>query len=196
MGHAVSGLENVTLLFSARARQLKPVSKLTLGELLLANRFPPSLFQAYEVPGDGTLKSVPMSLALDEFPEGRKIVLQCIRNTDIDALRPGDVEVVEHGQDPVTAMYDFQWADEGKNPTHQVHLVDDAAMHDIVFGKVSRLPGSYERPGSAGCRHLRWGRQQYARAGCPPLRHLARTRCHEGHVLHARHAPDMAGVSR
>ncbi|OEV03770.1 hypothetical protein AN219_38035 [Streptomyces nanshensis] len=133
----MNSLENVTLLFSAGARQLKPVSRLTLGELLLANRFPPSLFQAYEVPGDGTLKPVPMSLALDEVAEGRKIVLQCIRNTDIDALRPGDVQVVEHAQDPVTAMYDFQWADDAKNPTHRVHLVDDAAMRDIVFGKVS-----------------------------------------------------------
>lgn len=133
----MNNLEHVTLLFSAGARALKPVNELTLGELLLANRFPPSLFQAYEVPGDGTLQPVPMTVALNEVPEGRKIVLQCIRNTDIDALRPGDMEVVEHAQSPVTAMYDFQWADEAKNPTHRVHLVDDSAMRDIVFGKVS-----------------------------------------------------------
>lgn len=133
----MTNLENVTLLFSAGARELKPVNELTLGELLLANRFPPSLFQAYEVPGDGTLKPAPMSLALNEVPAGRKIVLQCIRNTDIDALRPTDVNVVQHAEAAVTAMYDFQWADSAKNPTHRVHLVDDSAMRDIVFGKIA-----------------------------------------------------------
>lgn len=137
MEYTVNSWENVTLLFSAGARQLKPVDKLTLGELLLANRLPPTLFQAYEVPGDGTLKAVPMSLALDEIPEGRKVILQCIRNTDIDALRPTEIETVHHSQEPVAAMFDFQYADESKNPTHRVHLIDAAGIQDIVFGKIS-----------------------------------------------------------
>ncbi|MEU8569286.1 hypothetical protein AB0C51_13155 [Streptomyces pathocidini] len=129
--------DNVTLLFSAGARRLKPTEKLTLGELLLANHFPPSLFQAYEVPGDGTLKAVPMSLALGDISEGCNVILQCIRNTDIDALRPTEMESVHHGQEPVAAMYDFQWADEAKNPTHRVHLIDAEGMRDIVFRKIS-----------------------------------------------------------
>ncbi|MEU5840064.1 hypothetical protein ABZ820_41355 [Streptomyces diacarni] len=129
--------ENVTLLFSAGARHLKSMNKLTLGELLLANRFPPSLFQAYEVPGDGTLKAVPMSLALDDIPENRKVILQCIRNTDIDALLPNELEAVYHAEEPVAAMFDFQWADENKNPTHRVHLIDAAGVQEIVFGKIS-----------------------------------------------------------
>ncbi|MFC5253422.1 hypothetical protein [Streptomyces nigrescens] len=137
MEYAVNSWGNVTLLFSAGVRQPKPMDKLTLGELLLANRFPPSLFQAYEAPGDGTLKAVPMSLALSEIPEGRNVILQCIRNTDIDALRPNEMETVHHSQDPVAAMFDFQWADEAKSPTHRVHLVDAEGMRDIIFGKIA-----------------------------------------------------------
>ncbi|MEJ4426735.1 hypothetical protein SJ816_13460 [Enterococcus faecium] len=108
--------ENVTLLFSVGARQLKPSSKLTLAELLLANRLPPSLFQAYEVPGDGTLEPVPISLPLEEIPNGRNVILQCVRNTDIDALRPDKMEVVKHAPEPVAAIFDFQWADERRTP--------------------------------------------------------------------------------
>ncbi|MFB7630432.1 hypothetical protein ACFC0M_05710 [Streptomyces sp. NPDC056149] len=137
MEYAVDSWGNVTLLFSAGVRQPKPMGRLTLGELLLANRFPPSLFQAYEAPGDGSLKAVPISLALDEIPEGHKIILQCIRNTDIDALRPDKIETEWHSHDPVAAMFDFQWADDSKNPTHRVHLVDAEGIRDIVFGKIS-----------------------------------------------------------
>jgi hypothetical protein len=142
----VSSWDKVTLLFSAGARPLKPADKLTLGELLLANRFPPSLFQAYEVPGDGSLKPVPISLALDEIPEDRKIILQCMRNTDIDALRPTDVETVQHSQEPVTAMFDFQYADDSKNPTHRVHLVGEGGMRDVVFGKISDFLTHHQVP--------------------------------------------------
>lgn len=142
----MSRWENVTLLFSAGARPLKPANRLTLAELLLANRLPPSMFQAYAVPGDGTLKPVPVSLALDDVPEGKKIILQCMRNTDIDTLRPADFELVHHSNNPVTAIFDFEYASGRRSPTHQVHLIDDSGMREIVFGKVSDFLARYDIP--------------------------------------------------
>lgn len=118
---------------------MKDARDLTLGELLLANRFPPSLFQAYEVPGDGSLNPVPMSRSLGDFPEGRKVVLQCVRNTDIDALQPAEVEPVWHAETPVTEIYDFQYAEDSKEPRHRVHLMDAATMREVIFGKISEF---------------------------------------------------------
>jgi len=142
----VSNWENITILFSTGPRSPKPPSGLTLGDLLLANRFPPSPFQAYEVPGDGRLKPVPMSLALSEIPEGHKVILQCVRNTDIDSLDPSNLEKIPHTQDPVAAMYEFQYVNKTRAPDHRIHLVDDACLRDIVFGKISDFLTRYEVP--------------------------------------------------
>ncbi|QBI53983.1 asparagine synthase-related protein [Streptomonospora litoralis] len=138
--------DRVTLLFSAGARPLKSAQELTLAELLLANRLPPSLFQAYEVPGDGSLKPIPMTLTLGQVPENRTVLLQCMRNTDIDGLRPAEIETVRHADEPTTALLDFDYADRNKNPQHRAHLVDDAAMREIVFGKIADFLADNEIP--------------------------------------------------
>ncbi|MDT0304326.1 hypothetical protein [Streptomonospora wellingtoniae] len=136
----------VTLLFSAGARPLKPAPELTLAELLLANRLPPSLFQAYEVPGDGSLKPIPMTLTPGQVPQHHTVLLQCMRNTDIDALRPAEIETVRHADEPTTALLDFHYADDGKSPQHRAHLVDDTAMREIVFTKIADFLARHEIP--------------------------------------------------
>ncbi|WP_245691076.1 hypothetical protein [Sinosporangium album] len=119
---------------------------MTIADLLLANRFPPSLFQAYEVPGDGTLKPIPISLTVDQLAPGCNVVVQCMRNTDIEALRPTEIETVRHSAYPVAALADFQYAHESKAPTHRLHLVDDAAMREIVFTKISDFLAAHRAP--------------------------------------------------
>lgn len=143
------GAENwdrVTLLFSAGARPLKTARQLTIADLLLANRFPPSLFQAYEVPGDGTLKPIPHSLTLGEITPGRNVIVQCMRNTDIEALRPTEVESIRHSDHPVTAMADYEYSHETKEPEHRLHLVDSATMREIVFGKIADFLTKHDAP--------------------------------------------------
>lgn len=126
----------VTFLFSRGARTLKPTGQLTLAELCLAHRLPPSLFQAYEVPGDGSLKPLPISTSLDAVTKDHQVILQCVRNTDIDALDPGNIEIVSHGQAPVATLFDFQWADDEKRPTHRAHTLSADHIQEIVFGKI------------------------------------------------------------
>ncbi|MDT0326980.1 hypothetical protein [Nocardiopsis lambiniae] len=48
----MSNWERVTLLFANGARPLAQKNALSFADLLRANRFPPSMFQAYEVPGE------------------------------------------------------------------------------------------------------------------------------------------------
>ncbi|MFB8084848.1 hypothetical protein [Streptomyces sp. NPDC055992] len=129
-------LDQVTMLFSRSARSPKPQEELTLAEVLLAHRLPPSLFQAYEVPGDGSLRPIPISTTLAEVHDDRQVILQCIRNTDIDAIEPGKAETVEHDRNPAVSMYDFQWADDTKQPTHRVHTLGAEQAQEIVFSKI------------------------------------------------------------
>lgn len=126
----------MTFLFSQGARTVKPAGQLTLAELCLAHRLPPSLFQAYEAPGDGSLKPVPISMSLEDVAAGHQAILQCIRNTDIDALDPGKIETVSHGPDPVATLFDFQWANEEKQPSHRAHTFGADQAQEIVFGKI------------------------------------------------------------
>ncbi|MGA9312039.1 MAG: hypothetical protein WBV74_16975 [Pseudonocardiaceae bacterium] len=127
--------ESVNLLFSAGSRPIKPADELSLVELLLANRLPPSLFQAYEAPGNGSLRAIPITTPLNTVPDAHKVILQCIRNTDVDSLRANDFETLQRDPLPIAALFDFHY---GKaNATNRVHLVDDGSLRDMVSSKIS-----------------------------------------------------------
>lgn len=131
----MSTWERVNLLFSAGSRPIKPADELSLDELLLANRLPPSLFQAYEVPGDGSLRPIPITTPLNAVPENRKVILQCIRNTDVDSLRANTYESHQRDPLPVAAMFDFQYG--RAEATNRVHLIDDHTLRQVVSSKIA-----------------------------------------------------------
>ncbi|MBB5159652.1 hypothetical protein [Saccharopolyspora phatthalungensis] len=132
----------VNLLFSAGSRPIKAADELSLDELLLANRLPPSLFQAYEVPGDGSLRPVPITTTLSAVPNEHKVILQCIRNTDVDSLRANTFETHERDPLPVAAMFDFQY---GKaDAANRVHLVDDHTLRQVVSAKVAAFLSQHD----------------------------------------------------
>lgn len=130
----MSNWERVTLLFANGARPVAREDALSFADLLRANRFPPSMFQAYEVPGDGSLRPVPISHTLDAIPATSNVILQCMRNTDAD-LVPFTLDTQAHTDHPVAAMYDLKYAE--KDSHHSVHLVDDEQLRDIVFDKIA-----------------------------------------------------------
>jgi hypothetical protein len=127
--------ERVNLLFSAGSQPIKPADELSLAELLLANRLPPSLFQAYEAPGNGSLRAIPITTPLSAVPDAHKVILQCIRNTDVDSLRAGDFETLQRDPLPIAALFDFHYGKD--NATNKVHLVNDGSLRDMVSSKIS-----------------------------------------------------------
>ncbi|GAA1093776.1 hypothetical protein [Nocardiopsis metallicus] len=130
----MSNWERVTLLFANGARPLAQKDALSFADLLRANRFPPSMFQAYEVPGDGSLRPVPISHTLEEIPETSNVILQCMRNTDAELVPPA-LSTYAHTDRPVAAMYDLKYAE--KDSLHGVHLVDDEQLREMVFDKIA-----------------------------------------------------------
>ncbi|MFC9088047.1 hypothetical protein [Nocardiopsis dassonvillei] len=136
----MSKWERVTVLFANGARPVAPADELSFADLLRANRMPPSMFQAYEVPGDGSLRPVPITHTLGQIPESSTVILQCMRNTDVEIL-PHTLHTREHSTEPVAAMYDLRYAE--KDPEHRVHLVDDEQLREIVFTKIADFLRGY-----------------------------------------------------
>ena len=130
----MSKWERVTVLFANGVRPLASTDELSFADLLRANRMPPSMFQAYEVPGDGSLRPVPITHTLGQIPQASTVILQCMRNTDVDIL-PRALPIQGHSVDPVAAMYDLRYAE--KDPDHRVHLLDDEQLREIVFTKIA-----------------------------------------------------------
>lgn len=60
--------DRVEAAFGSGSRPLKPAEDLSLAEVLLANRLPPSLFQAYAVSPDGSRTAIPVTTVPAALP--------------------------------------------------------------------------------------------------------------------------------
>ncbi|MGH3694896.1 MAG: hypothetical protein ACRDRX_13070 [Pseudonocardiaceae bacterium] len=126
--------KRVTLEFTAGSRSIKVADELSLAEILLANRLPPSLFQAYEVRSEDDHVPIPMTTPLSEIPTEHNVVLRCIRNTDIDTLRSPDTHIIRRDSTPVAALLDFEYG--RRQPLGRIHLVDDSTLREIVSDQI------------------------------------------------------------
>ncbi|WP_370943980.1 hypothetical protein AB5J62_33405 [Amycolatopsis sp. cg5] len=126
--------KRVTLEFTAGSRSIRPPEELSLAEILLANRLPPTMFQAYEARSQSDLAAIPMTTLLANIPDEHHVVLRCIRNTDIDTLRSADIEVIQRDQAPVAGLLDIEYG--RREPLSRVHLVDDDTLREMVSDQI------------------------------------------------------------
>lgn len=134
--------KRVTLEFTAGSRSVKTADELSLAEILLANRLPPSLFQAYEARAEDGLVPIPVTTLPSEIPTEHEIVLRCIRNTDIDTLRSPDPQVVRRDAAAVAALLELEYG--RRQPLSRIHLVDDDTLREIVSGQIVNFLQRYE----------------------------------------------------
>lgn len=127
--------ERINLFFTAGSRPIKSANELSLAELLLANQLPPSLFQAYQASDDGSVAAIPITTVLGSIPEECKVVLRCMRNTDIDSLQSVDFETLERDPNPVAALLDSQYG--RPRAINRIHLLGEDSLRDIVCSKIS-----------------------------------------------------------
>lgn len=117
-------------MFGAGTRGLKELSGLSLADLLLANRLPPSLFQAYESTQGAELVPIPITTVLEDVPAGRSVVLRCIRNTDVSSAWSADFEIDQRDALPVAALFDVQF---GRPAViNRAHLLNAESLRDLV----------------------------------------------------------------
>lgn len=126
--------KRVALEFTAGSRSIRTPEELSLAEILLANRLPPSMFQAYEARSESDLVAIPITTLLADIPGSHNVVLRCIRNTDIDTLRSPDVKVIERDEAPVAGLMDIEYG--RREPLSRVHLVDDGTLREMVSDQI------------------------------------------------------------
>lgn len=134
--------KRVSLEFTAGSRTIKTADQLSLAEILLANRLPPSLFQAYEARAEDDLVPIPVTTLFSEIPTEHNVVLRCIRNTDIDTLRSPDVQVIRRDAAPVAALLDLEYG--RHQPLSRIHLVDDDTLREIVSDQIATFLQRYD----------------------------------------------------
>lgn len=140
-----SDQQRVSLEFTAGPRSLKPPEAWSLADMLWANQLPPSLFQAYVVDDQEGLRPTPMTTVLNEVPAAHRVVLRCIRNTDITTLRAPQVELVARDESPVVALPDL---DVGSHePMARAHLVDETTLREMVASRIGHFLAQYEVTG-------------------------------------------------
>ncbi|MBV9139329.1 MAG: hypothetical protein JO115_00115 [Pseudonocardiales bacterium] len=101
-----------------------------MAEILLANRLPPSLFQAYHGSSTDELSAIPLSTVLSELPQDHQVVLRCIRNTDISTVRNTQPVRGRLDSDPVA---DLVHAEHGQHqPLGIVHRLSAATFQEVV----------------------------------------------------------------
>lgn len=132
----------ISLEFSAGSRPIKPAQRLSLAEILLANRFPPTLFQAYEVRADDDVIPIPTSTVVADIPAGHRVILRCIRNTDITTLRDADTFVLRRDEEPVADVLDFEYGQQ--QPLSRIYQVGASTLREIVAGQIARFLRRHE----------------------------------------------------
>ncbi|MGC7102947.1 hypothetical protein ACPZ19_50515 [Amycolatopsis lurida] len=100
----------------------------------MANRLPPTLFQAYVADGADELRAIPLTTMVSDVPADHRVVLRCIRNTDINTLRSPEVEIVARDENPVAALFDLDFG--RHQPLGRAHLVNDETLREVVANRI------------------------------------------------------------
>lgn len=162
--------DGIALEFSAGERTVKRPEELSFAEILLANRLPPSLFQAYDVNPSGTYTTLPITAKLSDVPEGHRVALRCIRNTEIDSLKVAEFETVRRDPSPVVSLLDVQPGRPGAS--NKIHLIDEHTLRQVVFSKIEAFLSEHDVvlplvagiSGGGDSNTLVWGIKKYVRS--------------------------------
>lgn len=112
----------------------KPMDELSLEDILVINRLPPSLFQAYLNAPDVASKPIPIDTRLRDVPAEDKVVLRCIMNPNFSQiLEQRTLRQCVAGA--VTTVQELQYQDGGCQRV--VYEVDEALARGLVSREVA-----------------------------------------------------------
>ena len=124
---------NIKIKTAAQEITIKAFNSLTLEETLHINRIPGNLFQGYVFYNGEKLKPIPLNTRPIDFPENTKIILQCIRNTDLRQVLPQKT-FYKKTNNPVVALHDLNFGEH--ECTETIHELNADSARKIVEDKV------------------------------------------------------------
>jgi len=105
---------------------------LTLEEVLRTKHIPPNLFQGY-IKNIYETKPIPLYICVKDIPPHSEIILQCIRNTDLQDVLPQKT-FYKKTRNPVTAISTLNLG--GKKCTQTVYELSSKQAREIVKNKI------------------------------------------------------------
>lgn len=105
---------------------------LTLEEVLRTKRIPPNLFQGYAKDGE-EVRPIPLNTFIFAVPVEEKIILHCIRNTDLRDVLPQKT-TYNKTQNPVVTIPEFNFGDDGC--TQIIHELNPNSAKELVKEKI------------------------------------------------------------
>ncbi len=102
-------LRDIIIKTASEEITVKTDDSLTLEEVLRMKRIPPNLFQGYIKMGE-EVRPIPLSTFIFVVPFEEKIILYCIRNTDLRDVLPQKTSYSKI-QNPVIAIPEFNFGD-------------------------------------------------------------------------------------
>jgi tRNA(Ile)-lysidine synthase TilS/MesJ len=125
-------LRDITIKTASEEIAVKTDDSLTLEEVLRTKRIPPNLFQGYTKVGE-EIHPIPLNTYIFIIPSEEKIVLHCIRNTDLRDVLPQKT-TYNKIQNPVVAIPEFNFGDDGCSQI--IHELNPDSAKELVKGKI------------------------------------------------------------
>src|SRR3989338_1290335 len=126
-------LRGITIRTASEEITVETEDSLTLEEVLRTKRIPPNLFQGY-VKGGEDFRPISLHTFIFAVPPEEKIMLHCIRNTDLRDVLPQRT-TYNRTQNPVVAIPEFNFGNDGCSQI--IHELNPDSAKKLVKGKIT-----------------------------------------------------------
>lgn len=126
-------LRGITIKTASEEIAVEVDDSLTLEEVLRTKRIPPNLFQGYTKTRE-EIYPIPLNTLIFAIPFEEKIILHCIRNTDLRDVLPQKT-TYNKAQNPVVSIPEFNFGDDGCSQI--IHELNPDSAKELVKGKIT-----------------------------------------------------------
>lgn len=133
--------KNIILRTAAQDFYLEAEGDLTLEEVLRTKRVPPNLFQGYLESKEGIMP-IPLHSRIAHIPLESKIILQCVRNTDLRQVLPQKT-YIKKTENPITTYSSINIGSDGCSQT--LFEVNSEQAKETVRNKIADFMNEYSK---------------------------------------------------
>lgn len=128
-------LRGITIKTASEEVIVETDDSLTLEDVLRTKRIPSNLFQGYTKAGE-EICPIPLNTLIFAIPFEEKIVLYCIRNTDLRDVLPQKT-TYNKAQNPVVSIPEFNFGDDGCSQI--IHELNPDSAKELVKGEITNF---------------------------------------------------------
>jgi len=126
-------LRSITIKTASEEVMVEIDDSLTLEDVLRTKRIPSNLFQGYTKAGE-EIRPISLNTLIFAIPFEEKIILHCIRNTDLRDVLPQKT-TYNKTQNPIVSIPEFNFGNDGCSQI--IHELNSDSAKELVKGKIA-----------------------------------------------------------